>query len=114
MTVFEAEPVPVENKLVAALIDALDADDLVAIVECCKQMCRRYADPNWVQGDASHWLVALDSEADCFPTGPERKHWNKEALSKLDTELAEMWPEVPGKARALLPEFIELVAVARW
>jgi len=51
------------------------------------------------------WFIAQDSEADGYPTGAERKHWNKVALKLKDEKMRELFSDVPselpGKIQAL-------------
>lgn len=89
--------------------EALLARDLVLLVEQCKSLRREYAKADWQDGDVSQWLVGIDSETDRFPTGPERRHWNSEALARLDDELNVLWGDLFEEAVAKMNELTELV-----
>jgi hypothetical protein len=54
--------------------------------------------------DSRVWSV-IDSETDALPVGPERFHWNADALAKLEGEIhrAESWARAFG-----LEECVEL------
>jgi hypothetical protein len=44
-------------------------------------------------------FVAIDSETDALPIGPEREQWSTEALSRLDKEIvdARTWASTHGR-----------------
>ncbi|TNE60904.1 MAG: hypothetical protein EP335_17875 [Alphaproteobacteria bacterium] len=80
---------------VTALEDAHSRRDFVAMVQGIKVVLPLLR--NIVREGSAflHWFIAIDSDCDRFPTGPERRNWNKDALARLDRELAESHASLP-------------------
>lgn len=108
MTVLDPENKPAGNPVVTALKVALEQENLVEVVEAAKRLRFTYALEYGRYGKAADRLIVIESEADRFPTGPERERWNKEALQKLDLELEKYFGNVLDELKTLLPDIEKL------
>ena len=51
-------------------------------------------------------FIAVDSETDHLPVGPERAHWSAEALAEKDTEIAEYESEARERILAAADDLV--------
>lgn len=61
-----------------------------------------------MKDDEAFWtVVAIDSETDHLPLGPEREHWNAEALARKDEEIARAIAHWDAEGRAACERIID-------
>ena len=83
-------------------------DRELGIIEGCCAICqqRPTLEDSDVQADVLLPFIGFESELHNYPIGEARKHWNQEALRKLDERLREIVaaaePEIFSACRALL------------
>ncbi|MCK0070809.1 hypothetical protein [Kordiimonas laminariae] len=73
--------------------DAYESEDWVTYTQQIKIIRSKYIPEFGKLSSTADHIYAIDSEVDCYPTGPERQHWNKQALQKLDAELYEIFKD---------------------
>ena len=79
---------------------AYDSGNMVLMIQAIKEM---YSIIAWLDLPRSlliDWFDAVADEADRFPTGSERRHWNRAAVNRSDEEMREVFAdatsELPG------------------
>ena len=64
-------------------------DGTIPLVEACRKIQRPLEQLGLSDDEDFLIFVGIDSEADRYPFGPERCHWNKDVLAKLEPEMRE-------------------------
>ena len=81
-------------------------DGTMPLIEACRSIQRPLAQLGLREDPEFITFVGIDSEADQYPFGPERRYWNKDVLAKLEEELrgfeSHYHPSAEEACRAIL------------
>jgi hypothetical protein len=58
-----------------------------AALNGCRRLCNEMNDLDWMDDPSYRTFLGVVSESDHLPIGPDRKHWNPEALKRKDAEI---------------------------
>ena len=94
-----------EQTIYQAFIAAYEKQDWICFSEQIKITYSLYIADHRKPSQLMQRIEGLANTLEAYPTGPERKHWNIEALEKLDRELQAI---IEPEAKQLIDQRAEL------
>ena len=92
---------------------ACDSGDMILMIRAIKEMYSIIAPFDVPRSLLIDWFDAVADDADRFPTGSERRHWNRAALNRSDEEMREVFAAVPSEVTGKLLELRRLATELR-
>jgi len=109
VTAFKQNTDNYSSSFLISLKNALSTNDLVQIIESIKVLYFKLQLQAGRSDKTFDKLIEIASDCDCFPTGPERKFWNKDALKRSDLKMSKYYGDTPTVIKDLMPEIEKLL-----